>query len=569
MKFTKSPATQPMNAARFLLVLMALLVPATGRAQTYTQTFELRPGWNAIWLEVDPSDRKPDALFDGIPIQSAWTWSERVSATDFIQNPGEAGWNRAQWLSYFPPSAPESVLSTLRSVLPQRGYLIRLAGSNTVTWAVGGRPVLRKASWVPDRFNLRGFPVDPAVPVSFRSFFRSSTAHCDASADRLEAIYRLAADGRWSEVGPQDQMRRGEAYWVFSRGSSDFVAPFHVELNSGETADFDATTRTVALTLFNRHALAKSLRVENAATNLNHLVRIPDTVPGQPAQPESLGQHVQQVASGASARLTLAVDRSKLPTANVSAVHETLVSVSDQEGTLFLVTARALAEAAPSYAGLWLGTAVVNQVAPSQDSGGSAGSGDVMVPFPLRVLLHVDGGGQVKLLRDVTLVFAATNSAAGSAIPNFTTRPARLLTDPSVVDKLSPIDLRSGRLAGRRLTAPHFDFAQPDGQFGLTLTGTFAPSNQLTGELVLPADHPTNPFLHRYHPDHGTNRSYVITRTLQFSLGGTDTASAPPGELAINGTYSETLEGLHKNVLSTSGVLSLRRISEVTDLNAP
>ncbi|MCC6233586.1 MAG: hypothetical protein IT580_13130, partial [Verrucomicrobiales bacterium] len=113
----KSSATQPMNAARVLLVLMALIVPATGRAQTYTQTFELRPGWNAVWLDVDSPERKPDALFAGLPIQSVWTWSERVSATDFIQNPGEAGWNRAQWLSYFPPSSPEGVLSTLRSVL--------------------------------------------------------------------------------------------------------------------------------------------------------------------------------------------------------------------------------------------------------------------------------------------------------------------------------------------------------------------------------------------------------------------------------------------------------------------
>ena len=170
------------------------------------------------------------------------------------------------------------------------------------------------------------------------------------------------------------------------------------------------------------------------------------------------------------------------------------------------------------------------------------------------------------------MVFASTNAGIGVADPSviqkFNTRPIRLLTDPNVVNKLSPIDLRNGRLVGRRLTAPHFDFAVGTGQYQLPLTGTFAPSNQLSGVLNVPADLPTNPFLHRYHPDHGVERSYAITRTVQFSLGSTDTLAADDGDLSISGSYSEIIEGLHKSALTTGGSLSLRRLSDVGTLNA-
>lgn len=561
--------------------LTALVLSHRARAQTLTQTFDLQPGWNSVWIEVDPPDRNPASVFAGLPLHSVWTWSDRVSATDFIQNPGEAGWNRAQWLSFFAPGSPESVVSNLRAILPQRAYLIRLAGPNPVTWSVSGRPVLRKVSWAPDRFNLRGFPVDPSVPITFRTFFRPSPAHYQPAGDRLEPIYRLSPDGRWTQVAPNDLLRRGEAYWVHTRGVSDYVAPFHLELNSGDIADFDATERTVTMTIHNRHALPKSIRIEHSVTNPSHLVWSPPRLPGLTNAPQPLDVYTQQVAAATSLQMVLGVDRSKLSTATISIAalstqtstapsEETLLNVADQEGTLFTVGTKTLAAVTPSLTGLWLGTASITNVAPTTDSGDTTGSGAVMEPFPLRMLLHVDSTGQVRLLRDVTLIYAATNAtSAPSSLPRFNTQPTRLLTNPALVQQLSPLDLRAGRLAGRRLTAPHFDFAPAAGQHELPLIGTFAPSNQVSGVLSLPPDLPTNPFLHRYHPDHGTNRSLAITRSIQLSLGGTNTTPGGEGDVSVTGTYSESIEGLHKGVLTTSGALSLRRISEVGNLNAP
>ena len=45
-------------------VLWGVLLASLGAATTRTQVIELVEGWNAIWLEVAPSDDKITAVFD-------------------------------------------------------------------------------------------------------------------------------------------------------------------------------------------------------------------------------------------------------------------------------------------------------------------------------------------------------------------------------------------------------------------------------------------------------------------------------------------------------------------------
>lgn len=554
-----------------------LLVPSTSRAQTQTQTFELQPGWNAIWLEVDTPDHDPSQVFAGLPLISAWTWSDRVSATDFIQNPTSTGWNRAQWLAFLPPSSPESVLSNLRAILPHRAYLLRIGGTRPVNWSVKGRPILRSADWAPDRYNLRGFPVDPAVAISFRTFFRSSPAHFNTADQQLQPVYRLSPDGSWNLVPPDALMRRGEACWVYSHGPSDFVAPFHIEASTGDTIDFDAIQRRVALTLHNRHSLTKEVQLDHVISDPTHLTLLQSAITGSTNSTKPLGSHSQVVGPSSSHQLVIALDRSKLSDGSADpsrpGLHTSLIAIRDGEGTLFHVGARALAGPAIDTTGLWLGTASITNVVPVPESGDPSGSGSVPMAFPLRLLLHVDSGGQVSLLRDVTLLYSPTPTpdtpADGTLVSSLSPRPTRLITDASILEALSPADLRSGRIAGRRLTAPHFDFATGGGQLQLPLTGTLAAGNQVSGTLQVTPNLPSNPFLHSYHPDHGTNRAYGITRAITLSFSAPSSVPLGEGDQTLGGTYSETITGLHKNPLSTSGSMVLRRISDVGVLNAP
>lgn len=565
-----------MKTVSLLLAGVALLLASPSRAQSLTQTFDLHPGWNAVWMEVDTTNHAPAAVFAGLPITSVWTWADRVSATDFIQNPGDAGWNRAQWLSYFPEDTPEAVLSNLRAILPQRAYLVRLGGTQTIRWSVSGQPTLRAPNWSADAYNLRGFPVDPTNPPTFRAFFRPSPAHYDAAADRLESIFALGTNGEWSVVAPDAPMQRGIAYWVYTRGSSDYVAPFSVELNSGELLDFDATQRRVELTLHNPNPVPKGIRLEHHVDTASHLVLVQSPVPDSALVSKPLNVHTQIVNAGTAHRLTIALDRSKLPAtgsnpANPS-LHTSLIAVSDGAGTLFNLGARALASPGVDYTGLWLGTATITNVTSVPEAGDPTGSGAVPMAFPLRLLLHVDSGGQVTLLRNVTMLYSLTNGTATGTNPvvaSLSTRPTRLITDPAILANLPPTDVRAGRITGRRLEAPHFDFALAANQFQLPLQGTLAVSNQVTGSLSVPPNLPSNPFLHRYHPDHGTDHAYAITREILLAFDVPSIVTPGDGDEVLGGTYRETLVGLHKLPLSTSGSLTLRRLSDLGTLNAP
>ncbi|MEI9961485.1 MAG: hypothetical protein WDM76_10270 [Limisphaerales bacterium] len=148
-----------------------LLFSVAAKAQQFTQSITLQPGWNAIWLEVDPTNRSPASVFGNLPLASVWTWSERVTATDFIQNPATAGWNRNQWLGWFPTNSPEASLANLYAIIPARAYLIKLAGTAPVTFQVTGKVVPQPTTWSANQYNLRGFPANPGAVADVSGSF--------------------------------------------------------------------------------------------------------------------------------------------------------------------------------------------------------------------------------------------------------------------------------------------------------------------------------------------------------------------------------------------------------------
>src|SRR2546430_886868 len=93
------------------------------RSQNVTQSFTLQPGWNAIYLEVRPTDNSTATIFSNLPVASVWTRAERLSSVDFIQDASEALFNRAGWLGWFHPSRPEAFLGNLFAVQANRAYL--------------------------------------------------------------------------------------------------------------------------------------------------------------------------------------------------------------------------------------------------------------------------------------------------------------------------------------------------------------------------------------------------------------------------------------------------------------
>ena len=98
----------------------------------------------------------------------------------------------------------------------------------------------------------------------------------------------------------------------------------------------------------------------------------------------------------------------------------------------------------------------------------------------------------------------------------------------------------------------------------------------LTATIALPANHPTNPFRHRRHPDHSVG--FDVTRNVRLDF---QPASAGIPERAgygvdrIRGVYREEIFGLHKPLgpqqdigLRVEGTFELNRVSLIDTLNA-
>ncbi len=429
-----------------------------------------------------------------------------------------------------------------------------------------GKPSVQSDKWSPDRNNLRGFPVDPDLPPTFVDFFRWSPAHYDSTARKLQPIFRLDSAGTWNPVAPTDKMQRGEAYWVYTQGASDYVAPFSLTTTTGDGLDFGASLRQCNLSIHNVSSVPSTVRFDPVSGNPAALLVYDRGQTNDSLSP--FAGRTQPVAAQQTVNLGLQLNR-----LTAGASRDVLLSASDCLGTRFYfyqsgeLGLRAGDNSA--VVGLWAGTITITNVSYASTNSTVTDVAPVAIPFPLRVLVHVDTNGQASLLREVTLLYDHTVT---SSITNVSSsgagQPSRLITDPAVLSRVAPSDLRANRITARRLSAPHFDFVSPIGRFELPLTGVFAISNQVSGTLSIPADFPTNPFLHRYHPDHGTNAAYAVSREITFSLAPPANQSGDPSGDALGGTFSEIITGLHKLPLFASGAIDLRRVSNTGVLNA-
>jgi len=606
---------------RFLMIIVGLgLACRPISAQTLTQTFNLVPGWNSIYLEVDLPDTRMGDVFTNLPIAGVWTWSSRVSSVDFIQDPSQPLMQSDHWLVYYPPSLPESRFNSLFQMKGRRPYLIKLTGAQPVTLTLAGGVSIRQQPWTANAFNFRGFPVDPDYLPTFQNFFQYSAAHYNPATQTLQPIYRLNPAGHWDLVKPGDMMKRGEAYWVYTQGTSDFNGRFRALLSNGKVVqnrdglDFGADAAELTLQIQNRSGVAIPLVIDNTAGAQPPLSFYVFPSAGPSINWGNLGIPAEFfVPAGQPLNIRLAIRRTAFAGTN----YTTLLALRDRAGTLVYVPVnadkpnsgstppqplsakgpgkngvrRASDVVASPFAGLWVGNIVLNGV--SEPNGGqlvtnidlATGTNQVIrtnispVPTPatntftMRLLVHVDSSGQARLLKEITLLSSPalyTNDASGNSTLS-TPAQAVLLTDPTLFGQYSGAKLLGGQFVGRRLSTIHFDFS---GALQLDMQGSFGISSNTAGietvTIPIGAAQPTNPFLHQYHPDHRAAQSYTITRAIEFDFTLSDPAhpSDPGwGSDQAGGIYQETLTGLHREPIRLAGYFKLQRISTVGQLN--
>ena len=231
----------------FITITQFGIFITTAGAVDFTRALSLNPGWNAIWLDVAPQYESGE--FTGFPklVEEVFTNANVTSVaqpvtpagtSEFITEPSEQSFNQPGWRIWHRVS--EFGENSLAAVSGNSGYLVFVAGTNSIALDITGEAEFFEPAWQGDSYNLVGFNL--TAPTTFSDFFAPA-----ATTHPVQRIFRLDADGTWTSVHGSDLMLPNEAYWVFSDGPSDFAGPvkFRLPFNRSGVIDFGVSPATI------------------------------------------------------------------------------------------------------------------------------------------------------------------------------------------------------------------------------------------------------------------------------------------------------------------------------------
>ncbi len=573
----------------FRIVLMAVVVglcTVPADAQWARQVIPLRPGWNAVFFEVQPAPNSCEAVFKTAPVKSVWAWNERFSSAQYVRDPSTLVPEQPEWLVYFPSYSGKAFLTDLFAVHGGRAYLIELDGETPIDLELSGDVVLRETVWLANSFNLVGFNVDPSAPPTFKRFFAPT------EAIDTDAVYRLSASGHWERVTEpaSETLNHGEAYWVYCEGPSTYSGPLSVGLESPGGLAYGRLLTEQMLRLRNDSSAPKRVTLR-LMPSMRPSSRPADNV----AEPlaaggvalaynrvfawEPLREPLTVTLEPESERgVRLAVLRGDMaPSGSPNALYTSILEVMDGDGSLYRVPVSATKNS--TGAGLWVGTVVLNAVSEAANPEDSTTPTPTASEMRFRIIVHVSDEGQAHLLQSVILMQVQPTyvpESPGSGVLVVDT-PGRyvLLTRDDLIPQYEGVAMRDGEIVGRRISSPTFGFSTP-----VPLTGTSSTLFEAT--VVMAHDDPLNPFLHRYHPDHDNlneryddtlaegKESFTFSRavTLRFTADDPEGLDVPGwGSDILGGTYEEKITGVHQNEIYVQGRFRLNRVSDVGTLN--
>ena len=577
-----------MKHFRLLFLLCALVLPSLpARAEWRTESYSLRPGWNAIYTMVDASYTTLDNLLAAYPsIVEVWRWQPE------LVDPRQPGNVQAppvgvEWSVW---KAGEADESTFTSLSPNYGYLVHVNDTaQPLTLQITGRAVIPEVRWRGDGLQLAGFPV---IASGASPTFSSYLAPAGFSLGGAQ-ILRYNGGPILQNTNPLSinpsvtRITRGQAYWINVQKFSRYYGPLSVDISTGASIDFGTKSQVVNVVLTNQTTTTLGVSISTVSS---------DPAPnGQPFVTGSVPLNVEVDAETAYTPLTSRT--LSIPAGGVIAIR-TVVNRALMGGAsgnhfgslLKLSTTTGLAgedlylPVTADYgplSGLWIGEAQITQVGSvvlryARDAQGNTVYGsdgkpqvleDLTTPgsattlpgvstaYPLRVIMHVDASGQATLLSHVYQGPLAANQAMG------------LTLSESLLDATQ---LKNAV----RLSVAHLPL-----DTALQVPGFFGPGGTLAAPaLVTPYNSPVSPFVHIYHPDHDNldaqfksqlpagRESFDIKRTITL---GMDTS--PPngsttdwGTSLITGTYSELLEGPYKSPIRVQGSFSLYKVSDIS-----
>ena len=553
-----------------LAALGGLLFTATAHAQWTSTSYPLKGGWNSIYLTGDAKQDTPDHLFPS-EVLEVWRWNPNPNEVGFLSSPLVPAAGTPEWSVW----KRDGSVTQFTKLTGQTAYLVKCFGTtaNSYTATIKQSPLPPGNAWVRNGANFLGFPskATGGVYPTMGSYFATFPVAIAANSK----IYKYVG----GELGPGNPMQvfatsseRLEAtrgYWFSAELVGNFNAPLEVSLSTGSAVDFGRNGSVITARLSNRSSSISTIAI--APVDSAAAPGTMETINAATAAWEETlldaGGITQVIAPSSTVELSFGIRRSAMTTA-AGSLHASFLRFSDSAGlTEMLLPVRARVS---SFAGLWVGDAMVSAVESKPDSDQVTATSRA---YPLRYIIHVDDSGTARILSQVFLGQLAT---AGNA-NGLCVRESNLLA--------------TAKAKATRIVAAHLPLdrvldgveVQLDGDVG---SGTVGNDSTLTRTIRIPYNDPTNPFVHKYHPDHDNKsaagvaliagqESYTISRAVTFTFtpsppaGSTSTTGW--GSSVIGGTYAETVQGLSKDStgvgtgdgIRLAGTFELRRVSEL------
>jgi hypothetical protein len=467
------------------------------------ETFAIAPGLNLIHVGVEPLVKDPRQALGGLDWESLWTWVLEAP-------PGTGG----RWLGIH--RNDPRFLDTLRAFGGPLSYALRARSAGTLRIKGQVRP--QRQPLRGDLLQLYGPSVSAATPPTLASYFSRPGVK-----EHVSAVYEIAA-GAHRRLADGDLLRAGAAYWVLA--DQDLPEPEPVRVRSGLGGlRFDSQTTFQQIEIdvgAGTQPRQVEVRLTPSADGVSTAdwLTIESTAGGGGAaargQGAGGGAAIDLPANQTTLSLTLKAERPGVAGPDVGAV----VEVS-------LATGQAVLGAeleAPTLQGLWMGEASLSEVERMSAYGGGFAPAPAL---PISMLLEIPEVGRSRLL-------------------------------PCLQVETE----RDGRKITFRLAAALFH--EPVELFGNLAAG--GASGTLSATLSLPADHPLNPYRHRYHPEHTTG--YDLTRSLKLRFGAAGPAPVPEDPVAsvgvLEGVWEEQIDGLAQEPVRVRGSFRLRRLATTT-----
>lgn len=556
-------AARPLVLTFRLLALALTLAAFTASAQWQTENYTLKPGWNAIWLPLDVSHL---SIEETVPAQvvEVWRWNANVAGT-FSTTPTQTDLQWSVWRRADPAGTNFGTMDG------NYAYLIRVNPSHVgnISWALNGKPLPPRYDWTSTGVNLVGFPVETPTSTSTRNLNRFYGFDPVLKTMPPTLFYN---GGELSAVAPKNPLAIGnpnsyplvrfQAYWVQATSYTEYYGPLQVTVSSTKGLAFGSEGASV------------EVRIKNVAVNSTNTQSVSVTLTPVASDPAPSGQtapagavplklrgnfdlntglfaHINLsspsthvLAPGQEREFIFTVDRSQLTSA-AGVKYASLLRITDSLNLTRIILP--VSAETSSRAGLWVGAAVLDKV--DFIEGNTATSKNAPATFPLRLILHSNASGSVRLLQQ-----AYTGPQSGADV---------------VSDKET--GFTAPAKAQARLSSAHFPL-----RFKEVGTGVLGLSGNLTFSVPLSYTATDNPFVHIYHPDHDNKderfqailpagrESNSVNRTITLTFTATNPAGFDPswGSTTLGGTYTESVTGLRAVSLTASGRFQIQRVSQ-------